>query len=369
MFSKLNLAICLLILFHIFSCQNKSKEQETLEKYTVISPILADSSYVQEYVAEIQSIQNVELRARAKGFIEKIYVDEGQQVHKGQLLFSLNASEYKHEITKAKAQLSSAQADLQQVEVELKNAKLLTENNIVSKSELDLAKAKKDACLSRIQEANATISLAKINHGFTEIRAPFSGVINRIPNKIGALIEEGTLLTSISNNSEMYAYFNVSETDYLNYATQSKKNNAVQLKLANGYILPQKGTIETIDGEINPNTGNLSFRARFSNTQKLLKHGSSGKLMIENKLSNAILIPQQSTFEVQENLYVFVVNDKNLVSQRKIIPQMRLSNMYVVQEGLTQSDKILYDGVQLVKDGDKIIPNFKSFHSLTNTQN
>ncbi|TAG11437.1 MAG: efflux RND transporter periplasmic adaptor subunit [Sphingobacteriia bacterium] len=353
----------------IIACSNKSiKKQEIKEKYTVINPIIADSNYIQEYVAEIQAIQNVELRARVKGFIEKLYVDEGKTVSQGQLLFSLNCSEYKQEILKAKAQLAVAQAELKQAEVEIKSATILTENNVVSRAELELAKSKKEAVLAKIQEANATIKLANLNLSFTEIKAPFSGVINRIPNKVGALIEEGALLTSISNNTEMYVYFNVSENDYLKYITQNTKNNIVQLKLSNGNILPQKGIIETIDGEINPATGNLSFRAKFPNTQKWLKHGSSGKILVSNILSKAILIPQQSTFDVQENLYVYVVNEKNIVEQRKIIPQMRLANMYVVKEGLSAKDKVLYDGVQLVKEGDAIIPELKDFNQISKPQ-
>jgi len=364
----IQLMLCISAGILMSSCKSKTNKIEAPEKYTVINPIQADSTYTEEYVAEIQAIQNVELRARVKGFVEKIYVDEGKTVSKGQLLFSLNSSEYRQEILKAKAQLSAAQAELKQAEVEIKSATVLTENNVVSKAELELAKSKKEAVLAKIQEANATIQLANLSLGFTEIRAPFDGVINRIPNKVGALIEEGTLLTSISNNSEMYAYFNVSENDYLKYITQDTKNNMVQLKLANGELLPQSGIIETIDGEINPSTGNLSFRAKFPNTQKWLKHGSSGKILVSTALSKATLIPQQSTFEVQENLYVYVVNDKNIVEQRKIIPQMRLANMFVLKEGLSANDKVLYDGVQLVKEGDNIIADLKAYNQISNPQ-
>jgi len=348
----------------IFSCNSNQKNKEQLEKYIVINPIQADSNYIQEYVAEIQSIQNVELRARAKGFIERIYVDEGKTVSKGQLLFTLNSSEYKQEIAKAKAQLASAQAELKQADVDIRNAKMLSDNNVVAKSELEVAIAKNEATLAKIQEANATINLANISLAFTEIRAPFNGTINRIPNKVGALVDEGTLLTTISNNNEMYAYFNVSETDYLNHIAHQNNNKQVNLKLANGVLFPQTGIIETIDGEIDRSTGNLSYRARFLNPDKILKHGSSGKVMVSNMLYNAILIPQQSTFEVQENLYVYVVGKDNSLKQRQVIPEMRLANMYVIKEGLSASDIVLYDGVQLVKEGDKITPDYKKYSQL-----
>lgn len=347
----------------LFSCSNQ-KVNETLEKYTIINPIQADSNYIQEYVADIQSVQNVELRARVKGYVDRIYVDEGKFVNKGQVLFTLNSGEYRQEIAKAKANLASAQAELRQIKVDIKNTKKLADNNIISKSELEIAETKKDVILAKIEEANATISLAHINLGFTEIKAPFDGVINRIPNKIGALVEEGTLLTTISNNNEMFAYFNVSEIDYLNYITQKKSNKKVNLKLANGAVFPHAGIIETTDGEIDQSTGNLSFRARFPNPGKLLKHGSSGKVLVSNLLTNAILIPQQSTFEVQENLYVYTINKDNVVKQKQIVTDMRLANMYVVKEGLSLSDKVLYDGVQIVKEGDKIFPEFKNYSQL-----
>jgi RND family efflux transporter MFP subunit len=358
--------IVFLLSMTIVSCANKEKVEDSPEKYVVVNPIQADSSYNQEFVAEIQSIQNVELRARAKGFLERIYVDEGKSVSKGQLLFSLNSSEYQQEIAKAKAQLAAALAELKQIEVDIKNTKTLLEKNIVSKSELEVAQAKREVIMANIKEAEANISLANINLSFTDIRAPFSGVINRIPNKVGALVDEGTLLTTISNNNEMFAYFNVTETDYLSYMTKTNDNKKVSLKLANGMIFPYDGVIETIDSEIDQSTGNLSFRAKFPNPDKLLKHGASGKVLVKKELKNAILIPQKSTFEIQGNIYVFVVSADGTVQQRQIIPTARLSQMYVITPTLKIHDKIIYEGIQKVKDGDKVLTETISFSKITN---
>jgi multidrug efflux pump subunit AcrA (membrane-fusion protein) len=398
-FSANTLQILMALVFsaNIFSCSNKEKTEESPEKYIVINPIQADSSFNQEYVAEIQSIQNVELRARAKGFLERIYIDEGKPVSKGQLLFTLNSSEYRQELAKAKAQLASAEAELQQAlanekiadteiqqsSIEVENISLLVEKKIISSTEAKLAKAKLSAAnakkeeskaminaiKAKIQEANATISLANINLGFTEIRAPFSGVINRIPNKVGSLVDEGTLLTTISNNNEMFAYFNVSETDYLNHITENNNNKKVNLKLANGAAFPHTGVIETIDGEIDQSTGNLSFRAKFPNPDKLLKHGASGKVLVKTELKNAMLIPQKSTFEIQGNIYVFVVSADSMVQQRQITPTARLSQLYVIQPTLATNDKIIYEGIQRVKDGDKVHTETISFSQIKNTKN
>jgi membrane fusion protein (multidrug efflux system) len=382
----------LLLALIVLSCGTK-KTVGKQDKYPIISAITADSTYVQEYVAEIQSIQNVEIRTKIRGYIEKVHIDEGQQVSEGLLLFTIASAEYSQEVLKANAQLSatkaelkqaeaqvkSAEADLAQANIVLQNSMLLADKNVVSKSEAELAKgqirvaeAKKEeslafmeTALSKVKEAESVLALAELNLSFCQIKAPFSGVINRIPNKVGSLVEEGASLTTLSDKNEMFAYFNVSETDYLNYATRKSENKVVQLKLANGQILAQSGKIESIDSEIDRSTGNLTFRARFSNSENLLKHGSSGKILVSNILSKAVLVPQKSTFEVQENLYIYVFDESSsTVKQRRIVPKMRLADLYVIEDGLNGTEKILYEGVQMVKDGDKIIPEFQNINNL-----
>ena len=343
------------ILFN--SCFSKSKKVvDNQEKFQVISPAILDTVYTNEYVAEIQSVQNVEIRARVKGFIERIYVDEGKPVKAGQVLFTLDNKEFKEDLLQATAQLKSALAELKSVDVEMKNTRLLVDKNIVSKSELETAQAKKDALEAKIEETKSAISIAKLNLSFTQIKAPFSGVINRIPNKAGSLVEEGTLLTTISDNREVFAYFNISEKDYLDYIGSKKGNsNEVSLILSNGSFYNHKGTIETSESEFNKNTGNIAFRAKFPNPEQILKHGSSGKVLVRNQLKNAMVIPQKSTFEVQENTYVYVVNNDSTVHMRKILPSVRLPHLYVISSGLNVDDKIIYEGIQQVKEGDRVI--------------
>jgi membrane fusion protein (multidrug efflux system) len=365
-------AIILLLYIFISACSSKTKEAEnTPQTFQVAHPIVLDTSYTKEYVAEIQSIQNVEIRARVKGFIEKICVDEGKPVKAGQILFTLSSREFREDLLKANAQLKSAVAELKGAEVEIKNSQLLADNNIIGKSELDMLKAKKEAIQARIEEANSNIALAKLNLSFTEIKAPFTGVINRIPNKTGSLVDEGTLLTTISNNKEVYAYFNVSENDYLNYAATKgePKSKEVTLLLANGTLYNHTGKIETAESEFDKSTGNIAFRARFPNPENLLKHEASGKVLVKTDIKNAMLIPQKSTFEVQENIYVFAVDEKNKVQQRKINPIARLPHLYVIEQTLTANDKIIYEGIQKVKDGDVIIPETVSFSQMNNLKN
>jgi RND family efflux transporter MFP subunit len=364
-----SMPVVALLLYTIFiaACSSKTnKEENKTEKFQVTNPVLLDTTYAKEYVAEIQSVQNVEIRARVKGFIEKIYVDEGKPVSAGQVLFTLSSREFREDLLKANAQLKSAVAELKFAEVEIKNSQLLADNNIIGKSELEMLKAKKEAIQAKIEEAKSNISVANLNLSFTEVRAPFSGVLNRIPNKTGSLVEEGTLLTTISNNKEMFAYFNVSESEYLEFLKQKEANNQtkISLVLANGEPFSQTGIIETTDNEIDRSSGNLSFRARFANPQQILKHGSTAKLLMNVNLRNSLVVPQKSTFEVQDKLNVFVVDANNVVHTKSFTPKLRLPHLYVVENGLTAEDRILYEGIQLVKDGDKITPDAKPLDLL-----
>ena len=208
------------ILGFAVSCNTNNNDKNTSEKYPTTKPIIVDTVLTSEYVADIQSLQNVEIRTKINGFIEKIHVDEGKHVSAGQLLFTLNSQTFQKDILKAKALLKNAIAESKNAELELQNVKLLSSKNVVSKTELEKAQANYSAALARIDEQKANLESASIHLSMTKIRAPFSGVINRIPFKIGSLVNEGALLTTISNNNQVYAYFNVSEKEYLNIKEQ-----------------------------------------------------------------------------------------------------------------------------------------------------
>ena len=341
----------------VTGCFSKTKKEEDKpQQYQVVHPVITDTSLTKEYVADIQSLQNVEIRARLKGYIEKVHIDEGQAVKAGQPLFTLSSSEYREDLLKANAQLKAAVAELKSVEVEMSNARLLTSKQIISESEVDMLQAKKDAANAKIDEAKSDIAIAQLNISFTEIKAPFDGFINRIPNKTGSLVDEGALLTSISNNKEVFAYFNLSENDYLDLKASGNddKSKQVSLVLANGTLYQHNGRIETTESEFDKNTGNLAFRARFPNPEQLLKHGSSGKLLLKTNVSHALLVPQKSTFEEQGNICVYVVDQHNVVQIKKIGVAARIPNWFIVSSGLTPDDNIIYEGIQLVKEGDKV---------------
>jgi membrane fusion protein (multidrug efflux system) len=342
----------------ISGCSSETPTNETVvDSFQVITPILVDTSYQEQYVAEIQSLQNVEIRAKVRGYIEQIHVDEGKMVREGDILFTLIGRAFQENIIKANAAIKSIQAELKVVEVEIKNTKLLLEKNIVSNTEMEMLMAKKEAILAKMEEEKSSLALAELNLSYTRIRAPFTGVINRIPNKKGSLVEEGTLLTSLSDNREVFAYFNLSESDYLNYISNKEKGpQVVDLMLANNQLYTFKGKIEATESEFDQTSGNIAFRARFPNPQQLLKHGSNGKILVTKPLKNALLIPLKSTFEIQDKVYVFTIEENQQVKQQQIIPKLRIPHFYVVDKGIDVNSKVLFEGAENLKNGDKIYP-------------
>jgi membrane fusion protein, multidrug efflux system len=325
------------------ACNHKKEEKkEEAAKLPVTTPILMDTTLTKDYITEIQSLQNIEVRARVKGYLESIKVDEGQRIESGTMMFTIRSREYEAELAKAQAKVATT-------ELEMQNVRTLAEKNIVSQTELGLAVAK-------LNEAKAEQGIAEAELTFTKIAAPFSGVVDRLKFKVGSLIDEGTLLTSLSNNREVYAYFNVSEKEYLDYKAKGKdkEKTIISLLLANGQPHKYKGIIETIEGEFDKNTGSIAFRAKFPNPDLLLKHGETGKVLLPVELRNALVIPQKATFELQDKIYVFVVDKDNVVKSRNIIVKQKLSNLYVIESGLTINEKILLEGVQTVKENDKI---------------
>jgi membrane fusion protein (multidrug efflux system) len=354
------------IIVGFIACTSEQKNKTEAGKFPVTSPFTMDTTYTNEYISEIESLQHIEIRAKIKGFIEKIYVDEGKLVKAGQLLFKISSKEFNQELLKAKAILKTAIAEAKITELNLLNIKKLSDKNIVAITELEKAQANFDAVNAKIDEAKANVENANINLSLTEIKAPFDGVINRITFKMGSLIDEGTLLTTLSNNKEVYAYFNVSEREYLNFASQKVNNNKnnITLLLSNGQVHKFKGNVETIEGEFDKSTGNIAFRAKFPNPELLLKHGSSGKVQLINELKNALFISQKAAFEIQDKFYVFAIDSNNIVKQKNIIIKQRLPHLYVIESGLSSNDKIIYEGIQNVKEGDRIISEFISFKQI-----
>lgn len=339
------------------SCSHDEHPATEDTRFVVTSPIREDTIIYREYVSQIHSIQHIEIRALEKGYLQAIYVDEGQFVQKGQLMFQIMPSIYEAETQRSQAEVSFA-------EIEYQNTKALADSNIVSKNELALAKA-------RLDKAKAELSLAQAHLGFTEIRAPFDGIVDRFHVRLGSLVDEGELLTSLSDNSKMWVYFNVPEAEYLDFITAAKSDSLTKVKLlmANHEVFGQNGVVETIEADFNNETGNIAFRATFANPNSVLRHGETGNIMMPVRLKNALLIPQKATFEILDKKYVYVVGADNIVHSREITVGAEMAHIYQVTSGLTEGDKILVEGLRKVKNEQEIHSEFRDQRKILSELN
>jgi membrane fusion protein (multidrug efflux system) len=246
--------------------------------------------------------------------------------------------------------VQKAQAEVNYAEIEWQNTKNLADSNIVSQTELALAKA-------RLDKAKAELALSQAHLGFTEIRAPVDGIVGRFNEvRSGSLLDKGELLTTLSDNSKMWVYFNVPEAEYLDYTYNSSISNLpkVTLQMANNRKFDYPGVIETIEADFNNETGNIAFRATFQNPKGILRHGQTGNILMPLFLKDALLIPQKATFEVLDKKYVFVVEKNGRVRSRQITVGAELPHLYVITGGLSEKDQILLEGLQKVRDKDEI---------------
>lgn len=341
------MSLVLLAALSAIGCHHEHHEQEEEAKFLVTSPLRRDTELTKEYVAQIRAIQHIEVRALEKGYLQKVFVDEGQQVAAGRTMFQILPLIYQAEVQKAQAE-----ADISQIE--LNNTKILADKNIVSANELSLQSAK-------LNKAKAEVALATTHKSLTELRAPFRGIVGRFHVRLGSLVSEGDLLTTLSDNSSVWVYFNVSEAEYLKYKTEHRDGDAtpVSLVMADGRIFDQPGKVETIEADFSNGNGNIAFRATFPNPNGLLRHGETGKVTMTVPFKNALLVPQKATFDVLDKKFVYVVDDKNVVHARAVNVAAELPHIYVVEKGVDEHDKIVVDGLRKVRDGASIAVDFK----------
>lgn len=319
------------------------EEKEAESQLVLTKPIKRDTVISRDYVCQIHSCRNIEIRALERGYLEVVSVKEGQLLNEGDLMFSILPRVYT-------AVVKRAEAEAQVARVEYENTKRLLESDVVSDKELTMAKAKLD-------QKMAEVNLSQTHLGFTTIKAPFSGLMDRLRLRNGSLVEVGDLLTTLSDNSEMWIYFNVPESDYLEYASQvqPEENKQVSLVMANGKMFDQKGRINVIEGEFNNKTGTIPFRADFPNPKRLLRHGETGNIRMERTVKNALLVPQKATAEFDDERYVYVVGKDDVIKQVKLDVLEELEDLYVVgpNSGVTDQDRIIFEGQRQVHDGEK----------------
>ncbi|SEM33570.1 membrane fusion protein, multidrug efflux system [Chitinophaga rupis] len=328
-----------------------------------------------EFPASLEGKVNVDVRPQVSGYLEKIFVDEGAYVKAGQPLFKINPQVYAEQLNSANSNVLAAQANMDRAQVEMDRLAPLVANNVVSDVQLKTAKANYEAAKAAVAQAKAAVGSARINVGYTLVNAPVSGYIGRIPYKIGALVgnNDAQPLTVLSDVREIYAYFSMSEPDFIAFKNnfpgktieeKLKQAPPVELILADNTSFTEKGKIETIEGQFNKTTGAISFRATFPNAAGILRTGNTGKVRLTQEVPAAITIPQEATFEIQDKVFVYTVADSNKVASKPITIAGKTANYYFVSDGLKAGEKIVISGTGTLKDGAVITPQPVSADSV-----
>lgn len=356
------------------SCGNSKKQgdgappEEVLDyKVLTIQPRQATLNI--DYPASVQGQQNIEIRPKVDGYVEKIFVDEGSMVKKGQLLFTINAPQYEQDVRTAQAGIKTAEADLSLAKMQVNKVKPLVDKDIISHYELESAQYTEQSKAAALAQAKASLVNAKVNLGYTTITSPVNGVIGALPYKLGSLVSSSTTdpLTTVYNTSNVYAYFALNEKQLLDFSKDStgkttfksklSKLPNVTLVLPDGTIYEHTGRVETVNGLINTATGAANVRADFANPRGLIRSGSSALVRIPNTIKDGLLVPQSATYELQDKRFVYVVDDKNKVKNVAIqVMDNTAGQFYVVTAGLHAGDKIILESSGNIKDGTAIKP-------------
>jgi membrane fusion protein, multidrug efflux system len=320
-----------------------------------------------DYTASLQGKVDVEIRPQVDGFLDKVLVDEGAFVKAGQLLFKINDQPYREQLNNAIANLKSAEAQLNNAAIEIEKLTPLVENKIVSDYQLKVAKSTHNGAVANVEQAKALVASAKIKLGYTNVTAPVSGYIGRLPKKQGSLVSSADpeALTNLSDVHEVYAYFSLGETDFIKFKSQYegatlsdklKHLPAVSLILPDNSIYPVTGKIDMVDGRFDKTTGAITLRAIFPNSNNLLRSGNTGKIRLQQEHLNAILVPQSATVEVQDKIFVYAVGDSNKVSKQPLQVIGKSGTDYIVKEGVKPGDRIVINGLENLSEDLVIKP-------------
>lgn len=351
------------------SCGGENEQQQVhAPEIATITVTTANSELQRSYPVIIKGKADIDIRPQVTGFITQVHVDEGQKVRKGQVLFTLDQVQYQAAVDQANAAVTVAETAVATAQLTANNKKSLFEKNIISEYEYKLAENSLAQAEAQLAQAKATLVNAQKNMSYTVVTAPSNGVVGTIPNRVGALASPSMAqpLTTVSDNNQVYAYFSLNEKEILgmtNNGSQSldeaiKSMPAVKLRLADGSIYGVEGKVATVSGVIDNTTGSASVRALFDNPAGMLRSGSTGSILIPYVESDAIIIPQKATFEIQDRKYVYIVDETNkTVSTVITVFEINDGKEYIVTSGLKAGDRLVVEGVGTsVKDGMTITP-------------
>ena len=368
-----------LIAIGLYACTSSAGSEGMPQQAPQALPVLTVSSMsattYQEFSASLEGSKDIEIRPQVEGYIDRIYVDEGAHVRKGQPLFHINDRPYREQLNNATASLAAARANLATAEINVSRLTPLVQNGIISDVQLRTAQANYNAARANVQQAQAMVQNARINLGYALIKAPADGYIGKIPFKTGSLVGTSTAepLTVLSEIKDIHAYFSLSEADFIHFKNRFtgstveekiKQMPPVELVLADGTLYPKKGKVQLVSGQFDNSMGAISFRASFQNTDGLLRSGNTGKIRLPRPMPGALVVPQEATFELQDRVFVFLLADSNKVASSPITIAGKSGNYYLVENGVKAGDKIVYSGLDRLQDGAVIQPQLISMDSL-----
>lgn len=357
----------LAVLLAASSCSDSKTQKKDRQDKVIVAQLdtirLKDRTLTSEFAATLSGCQTVEIRPQVSGMITGIYINEGDVVKKGEILFTIDQAPYKAAYEKAVASVQSAEAAVSNAELQLSSNQELYDNDVISEIELDTSK-------NDVAKARATLALAHAeereahnNLSYTEVKSPVNGIASMINYRIGALVSNTIQqpLVTVSDDSEIYAYFSMTESQVLDLTQkhgslrQAISNMPdVRIRMINGEIYPENGRIDAISGLINGNTGSLSVRAVFPNAGRILRDGGSGSVMIPTVRQNSIVIPQSATYELQDRKFVYKVVDGVANASEIHVLAQNNGKEYVVTDGLDEGDVIIAEGAGLIRDGQSI---------------
>ena len=361
------IALWVLTAVVLTSCGSKSKQMGEASNDFAVETVQATTADLKtSYPATIKGMQDIEIRPKVSGYLVKLLVDEGSTVHKGQPLFLIDSEQYRASVKAAQAQIRVCKANIATQKLTVENKRMLFKQHIISNYDLQMAVNTLASYEAQLAAAQAQLQSAEDNLRWCTVTSPADGVVGSIPYRVGSLVsaQSAEALTTVSNISKMYVYFSMTEKQLLALTREAggvnaaiKKMPAVSLVLSDGSTYSQNGTISTVSGVIDPSTGSVQMRATFDNAQHILRSGGTGSILVPTHANDAIIVPQSATFDVQDKKFVYVVNNDKSVATREItvLPQND-GQTYVVASGLRSGERIVVDGVNQLKNGQKINP-------------
>src|SRR5690554_1569970 len=375
--------IILVVGVFLTACGGKKEEQGAkgeIETYKVLALEKTSTTLLTSYPTSLEGVKDIDIRPKIDGYIDEVLVDEGQEVSKGQLLFRISNPQYSQDMKGLQAAVQTAKSAVEAAELQVTKTKPLVEKGIISAFELQNVEIALDARKSDLANAEARYNNAVTNVGYTQIKSPVDGVVGTLPFRLGSYVNSNTAqpLTQVSDISVIQAYFSIGEKQQLDLITSIEGNTfqekieklpPVNLILSNGMQYEHSGKIKSFSGQVNKQTGAFRVRADFENPEKLLRSGASATIQIPQKLQNVIVIPQRSTFEMQDKRMTYVLED-NIVKAVPIITRpVPGGQLFVVDEGLAESDLVLIEGVGILPEGAEIEPEVVKLSEFLKEEN